>query len=92
MEKKKGFINKIFPERGYMFVHEPIPGAVTKAYFLHIRNVISGEPKLGRVVHFSVGHGPKGIYAYDGRSSKPKLLRWTPESKHLRHLMEVRND
>jgi hypothetical protein len=74
MEKKKGFINKIFPERGYMFVHEPIPGAVTKSYFLHVRNVISGEPMLGRVVHFSVGHGPKGIYAYDAEVIDPEII------------------
>jgi hypothetical protein len=63
--KKVGFINKIFPERGYMFVHEPIPGAPTKAYFLHVRNVISGTPKLGAVVHFNAGFGPKGIFACD---------------------------
>jgi hypothetical protein len=57
-----------------MFVHEPIPGAPTKAYFLHVRNIVSGTAKLGAVVHFNQGVGPKGIFAKDAEiiESEPK--------------------
>jgi len=57
MESKKyfGILMQYDPQRGFGFVHHYDDSKVLRKFFLHISQVIKGEPQFGAAVYFNVG-------------------------------------
>lgn len=61
-DKTFGIIRVWNDPRGFGFVRSVDSLGIVTHYFLHIAQIISGEPEVGAGVHFDIGERKAGAY------------------------------